>query len=249
MILKSNIMTRGALAVIAAVFAVSVVAPPAVQAQSAGEQVKCGAINTFASTSTEALRIGTVAMKNTFELNIKLLQTAWDVQDAATEALRDTGEVVFSAKISLIKKLPVLNAVKKQALKDYETGILVSFSKRNLDIDAAHAAYREDLMAVIREHHKVLTDLVATLTADIDKALDVAKEKCKEAGSVTNLAVAVAEAKVKLAAAGVREEARAIGEAVKLHVKRNLAIIDAGKTYVKEATQLVKTVTKAVLGR
>ena len=223
------------------IFAVSV-AQPTTQAASIINTVKCNSLALFASASVSALKLGSSAMQTAFELNLNIMKGAWQLEDTAVNALRTVGKSAFTGALDTFQNRPGVfiknTEVRTKAVETYKTTMLDALSDHQINIDAARAIYREDMLALVIAHQEVLTGLVATLTTTITDAVNVAKENCSKPGVVATLTGVIAKANATLLAKGIAEDVRSLAKAVVLVTTRN-------KSFIKEELAFLKTSVSA----
>lgn len=223
------------------------------QAASIINTIKCNALTLFASASKTTMKVSAAAMEKTFELELSVMQTAWQLEDAALTALRTVGESAFSAALNAFANRPGIfiknTEFRDAATKEYHDKMLNSLHVHEVNIDAARASYREDMLALVRAHQKALRTLVNTLIGTIDAALNTALANCSSKNVVATLTAVIAKAGATLLAEGLLEEARTLAKAAVLVLTRNQAFLKEGAEFASESTQYTLALGAAFLTR
>lgn len=245
--LKSRFNLRFAPLAMAGVIAFSGLVAQPVNAQSVANTVRCAALTEFASASATTLKLGQQAMQATFDLTIKLKQLEWELADKATAALRQVSVSAFKATSTAFANIPGMNSVRKQAVKSYVSVLLNAVLVLETNIDAAEAAYREDMLALIRAHQAALTELVQTLVDKINAAAAKAKADCEKTGVVVTLVGTIAAANAELLSKTIVLDVQDLGKAVKIVVTRDSEFLKQDVQFVKTATDATIKLTRVIL--
>lgn len=200
--------------------------------------IKCNSITLFGTTSSAALQLGATSMQKTFELQLNVMQSSWQLEDIAVNALRQIGESSFIATLNAFANRPGIfvkqTEFRTAAVDTYKKTLLDALHLHQTNIDAARAAYREDMLALVKAHQEVLTNLVNNLIKTVNDAVATAKRNCSQERVVATLVAVIAKANATLLTEALKEDARAFGKALQLVTTRN-------KAYAKEEFDYIKT--------
>ncbi len=223
------------------------------QALSIVNTIKCNAISLFASTSITTLRASKTAMEKTFELELNVMQTAWKLEDMAVSALRNVGESAFVATLNAFQNRPGIfvkkTEVRTAALNEYKDTMLNALHNLQTNIDAARAAYREDMLALVKAHQRALTTLVDTLIGTIRTALNTAKKNCSGKTVVKTLAATIATAHAKLVSGVITQDAKDIAKAIKLVATRNSTFLQEDAAFLSTSIDATGKLAAAFITR
>lgn len=232
-------------------FATTVVQPA--QAQGIIATLKCATISVFASATITSLKISKAAMNTAFKLQLSVLQAAWQLEDSAISAVRSVGESVFKASVDAFAHRPGIfiknTAYRTAALSEYRNTMLTALHNLETNIDAARAAYREDMLALIKTHQRILTRLVDALVTTIKNGLAAAKKNCNNNGVVVTLLAVLASANLNLFIEATKQDVKDLASAVKLVTKRNGVFLKEDANFVKISLQATVKLTVAFLTR
>lgn len=237
----------GALAVAMMLLFTSVIVQP-VQAQGITKTVVCGSLSLFASASTATLDFQVAAMNAAFQLQINLLQTSWELEDQATSLIRSVSEQSFMGLLSLYSAVTSHTPAEKAAVNVYKDTMLNALNVLRNKIDAIRAAYREDMMALVKAHQKALASLVTQAVGQIKSALQTAVTDCGKRGAVTKLLSVIASATFDLAANGLALEVSNLAKALKLVLTRNAGFHKADGEFLKTAVSATGQLKRATIG-
>lgn len=248
--LKKNSIFRGGALALATMFLFATVVVQPVQAQGVAKSIACATLTKFASASYTALDLSVAAMNATFKLQLNLLEASWKVQDQAIELHRSLSEAAFKALLAVYAAVTSWTAAEKAAVQTYKTTMENALTVFRTKIDATRAAYREDMLALVKAHQKALTDLVTTAVTTIKTALDTATKNCSDAKAkaTAKLLAVIAKAKLDLAIKSVAQEATDLVKATKLTLNRNRGYDDAYREYARAKLDATMTLMKATLG-
>lgn len=241
-------LLRGGLIAIAAVFMFSTVVAQPVQAANILKAIACAPVHVFAAASNVALDLSVAAMNAAFNLQLKLLDVAWNVQDQAIELHRSVSEAAFQALLAVYAAITAWTTAEKAAIQKYKTNMANALTVLRTKIDATRAAYREDMLALVKAHQKALTSLVNVAVTAIKTALSEAKKNCGKIGTMTKLMVVVTANNVNLGVKGIAQEANDLIKATRLALSRNGGYFEAHKEYVSTKVQETVALMKATLG-
>ena len=231
----------------AGVIAFSALVAQPVNAQSLVNTVHCAALTEFASASAGTLKFGQQAMEATFNLTIQLKELQWEIADKATAAVRQVSVSAFKATSTAFANIPGMNTVRKQAVKSYVTLLLNAVLVLETNIDAASAAYREDMMALIKAHQAALRDLVQIQVDKINAAASKAKADCEKTGVVVTLVGTIAAANAELLSKTIVLDVQDLGKAIKIVLTRDSEFLKQDVQFVKVATNATFKLTRVVL--
>ena len=252
-ILRNNFTVKWAPFALALTLLFSATIAQPTHAVTSVNTVKCNAITLFASVSESALQFGAATMQKTFELTISIMQGAWQLEDMAVSALRAVGESAFIAALDAFANRPGIfikqTDVRTAALAEYKTTMLAALHLLENNIDAIRAAYREDMLALVKAHQLALTHLVANLTATITAALDVAQANCSSSNVVQTLVAVIVQANLTLLTQALAEDAKSIVKAIALVTTRNKGFITEDVNFLKTSVDATAKLAQAFLTR
>lgn len=246
-ILKSKLSLRFAPLAMASLLGFSAVVAQPVNAQSAVNQVRCAALTEFASASATTMKLGQQAMQSTFELTLSVMQMAWKLEDQATAALRQVSESAFTSLSTAFANRPGMNRVQKAAVIAYQDLLLKAVHTLETNVDAAEAAYREDMLALVKAHQAALTELVQAAVDKINAAAATARQNCEQNGVVVTLVATVAAANAELLAKSIVLDAQSIAKAVQIVVTRDTEFLKQDTQFISIATSATAKLTKVIL--
>lgn len=233
--------------VAALLLASTVVFQPTVQAESALNTVRCASIDAFAVASANGLKAQQQAMEATFTLTINAMQTVWKIEDLTTSAERQVSESAFTSLATAFSNTRGLSTVQKAAVVVYQDLLIKSIHTLETNVDAAEAAYREDMLALVKAHQASLRDLVQAEVDSINAAAATAKANCTQNGVVVTLTGAVAAANATLLAKSIALDAQSVAKAIKIVATRTTAFIQQDTQFIQIATDATKKLTKIIL--
>lgn len=209
--------------------------------------IECPALATFSAAGKVALQAGQDTMNATFNLTITALQTAWQLEDSAKAALRQVSESAFTALLNAFEQLRGLNTIQQAAIVTYRDLLLKTVHVLEANIDAAEAAYREDILALIKQFQKSLGDLVQTLVDTINNATATALKNCNNPDAVATLLAVIASANATLLAQSLVLEAQTIAKAVTVELTRDTILVNVLADLIKVGTDATLKLTQVIL--
>ncbi len=245
--LKTNFLRNGALA-LATMFLFTTVVVQPVQAQSLLNSVKCTTLKVFAAASNITIDLSVAAMNAAFQLELNLLQAAWQIEDQAVALIRSVSEQGFTALLSVYSLITARTPSEKAAVTLYKDTILNALNVVHTKIDAARAAYREDMLALVKAHQKALRNLATIATTTIKTALTTALTNCSKPGVVATLISVIASVNVKLVIDGIAEQVTSLAKAVVLVVTRNSLFLQSDLEFVGVGVTATAKLLKDTLG-
>lgn len=244
--LKMNSIFRGGALALATMFLFVTVVVQPVQAQGVAKSTTCATLTEFASASYTALDLSIAAMNATFKLQLNLLEASWKGQDQTAELYGSLSEAAFKELLAVYAAVPLWATAEKVATQTYKTTMENALTVLRTKIDATRATYREDMLALVKEHQKALTDLATTAVTTIKTALDTATKNCSdaEATATATLLSIIEKVKLDLAAKGIAQEATNLVKATKLTLNRNRGYNDAYNEYTRSNLDATVTLMK-----
>ncbi len=192
-------------------------APHTAQAQSLTpiQNARCSNIQQFGTKVISNVRASLPGMQAAFDKTIRDMNANWEREDIITTASRQITINGFTASIDWSITL-LQSANKKAGLETYKKTVTDGLSEYYVNVDAAKAQYREDLMALVRDHHAKLLKLANNYISDLTKELDAAKKTCANIGAGLAFTFKLLGAGAGYIANVVAQDLDTIGQALKI---------------------------------
>jgi hypothetical protein len=214
---------------------------------SSAQLNKCTAVSAFATKSALTLKTDQQNLAATFAQALATMATAWKQEDQANTSLRQDSENAFTTQADDFARTPGLSSAQKSAVTDYQTTLVTESHTHETNIDAAEAAYRQDIETLVKSHQAALTALAQLSVLAIDNALATAEQNCTQSGAATTLAGAITSANQELLEKANTLDSQSVAKATTIVATRNSALKQENTGFMTTSDQATTTLTNVIL--
>ena len=157
----------------------------------------CDAIESFAIESNVAVTSRHSALEKSFESLKGLLLAKWKVQDATTQAYRDSSESLYLGLLNLYKQNHGTSVEKIVEIDKYRIDNLLALSLFHDDYDATQVTYRENTLSLLTEYFGALTILTDKFNDNTKSFIRIALNDCDKEGVLFSLTSDIVNTKVE----------------------------------------------------